>query len=81
MGKFFVYSDMDWEAYKLLSRTELTDDELDVFYFLTNHFWFQNGLNGTSNDLYALLSRSTNEKIKKNISAIKAYIKKFSIKK
>lgn len=77
MEKIFLHSDLDWEAYKLLSRNVLTDDELDIFYFLTLCFW---GDKGTSADLEALLFRSAHDEIVGNLNEIKAHIENFKIK-
>lgn len=77
MEKTFVHSDLDWEAYKLLSRNVLTEDELDIFYFLTHYFW---GRNGTAKDLEALLFRSAHDEIVGNLNEIKAHIENFKIK-
>ena len=49
---------LTWEAFKYLSRNELSDKELDVYYFLIHHY-----IKEDFNVLFTLLERAQEEKI------------------
>ncbi|MBE6673666.1 MAG: hypothetical protein E7596_01005 [Ruminococcaceae bacterium] len=77
----FVHTELDWEVYKYLSRHVLTDDELDIYWFLTYYFLEKNELNDFFDNLKDLLYRAVNEKITVNENIIKEHIKSFDMKK
>ena len=72
---------MNWEAYKLLSRSVVSEEELDIFYYLTHCFLKESKHDSFSEGLDDLLFRSSNEKIVADVQTIKAHIASIDIKK
>ena len=66
-----------WEVYKYLSRNVLSEEELDLYFGLTNSYLKKLTIDG----LYELINSAKNEKVELEENSIKQYIKELQIKK
>ena len=66
--------DLNWEAYKYLSRNALSEQELDAYYFLTYYYLKSESPNNFSAKLYDLIARATSENIAADNHMIKKHI-------
>lgn len=73
--------ELDWEAYKYLSRNVLSEQELDVYYFLTYYFLEREHHDSFSDKLDSLLARAISESITVNEKVLKKHIRNFDTKK
>jgi len=55
--------DIIWETYKYLSTNPVTEEELDVYYYLTNTYIDKENNDTFSQQLENLLCRATGEKV------------------
>ena len=73
--------DLKWEAYKYLSQNELSDEDLDVYEYLTGEYLHMEEPLFFLERLDELITRATNEKVTAKESCIKQFLKSLYTKK
>ena len=70
-----------WEVYKYLSQNVLSEEELDLYFCLTNFYLEKETSRPFSERLYKLTNCASNGKVKLEENNIQHYIKVLQIKK